>query len=130
VQLRGLDRTTLAALYQQAALVLFPSAAEGFGFPVIEALACGTPVIASDLDVLREVGGEACVYCTVADIPQWVETVCGLLDRPQSAPDRATRLAWASRFTWQAHARTIVEAYQRLWCHTAMIDQALVVSGK
>jgi glycosyltransferase involved in cell wall biosynthesis len=114
VQLRGLPRTSLAALYQQAALVLMPSEAEGFGIPVVEALACGTPVVASDLEVLREVGGPACIYCTVADIPRWVQTVSGLLDKPQLAPDRATRLAWASRFTWLAHTRTIVETYARL----------------
>jgi len=134
LQLRGIDRSALAALYQRAALVLLPSEAEGFGIPVIEALACGSLVVASDLAVLREVGGQACVYCTVADVPQWVETVCRLLDNPQGpravahgagahspdlrvvarSPDRATRLAWASRFTWQAHARTILEAYERL----------------
>jgi glycosyltransferase involved in cell wall biosynthesis len=114
VQLRGIDRIALAALYQQAALVLMPSEAEGFGIPVIEALACGTRVVASDLEVLREVGGNACVYCTVANVPEWVETVSGLLDNRREAPDRATRLAWASRFTWQAHARTVLEAYQRL----------------
>jgi glycosyltransferase involved in cell wall biosynthesis len=114
LQFRGLDRRTLAAFYRRAAVVLLPSAAEGFGLPLVEALACGAPVVASDLPVLREVGGPACVYCPVADIPQWVETTCAILDNPQTAPDRAGRLAWARRFTWQAHARTIVEAYQRL----------------
>ena len=57
------DEATLAALYRRATLVLQPSEREGFGLPVIEALASGTPVVASDLAVLREVGGSAVEYC-------------------------------------------------------------------
>ena len=53
------ERPVLAALYRRAALVLLPSEREGFGLPVVEALACGTPIVASDLPVLREVGGTA-----------------------------------------------------------------------
>ena len=48
--------------------VLVPSEAEGFGLPVIEALACGAPVVASELPVLREVGDTACLYCAVGDV--------------------------------------------------------------
>src|SRR5205823_1258570 len=54
-QLTGVSRDTIARLYRQAALVLIPSEAEGFGLPVIEALACGSVVVASVLAVLREV---------------------------------------------------------------------------
>ena len=53
------DRATLAAIYRRASLVLVPSEAEGFGLPVAEALACGVPLLASDIPVLREVGGDA-----------------------------------------------------------------------
>ncbi len=113
VHLTGLDRVALAALYRAAALVLVPSEAEGFGLPVIEALACGTAVVASDLAALREAGGEAAVYCPVADVPAWAATVDRLLGDP-AAPPRADRLAQASRFTWATHARTIAEAYRRL----------------
>src|SRR5262245_32243193 len=49
------DRATLAAVYRRSALALLPSEREGFGLPVIEALACGTPVVASDIAVLKEV---------------------------------------------------------------------------
>src|SRR5262249_49053853 len=68
-QVRGVSRGDLAALYRRAAAVLLPSDAEGFGLPVIEGLACGTAVVASDILPLREVGGDAVAYCPVGDLP-------------------------------------------------------------
>jgi glycosyltransferase involved in cell wall biosynthesis len=109
----GVDRATIARLYRQAALVLMPSEAEGFGLPVIEALACGSRVVASDLAVLREVGGRAAVYCPVADVAGWSQTVCRLLADPALAPQRSLRIAQAQRFSWAAHAEIIVKTY--LW---------------
>ena len=47
----------LAAVYRRAAMTLLPSESEGFGLPVLESLACGTPVVLSDIPVLREIGG-------------------------------------------------------------------------
>jgi glycosyltransferase involved in cell wall biosynthesis len=114
LQVRGLDRKALAALYRRALLVLQPSEAEGFGLPVVEALSCGSIVVASDIPVLREVGGEAALYCPVADIGAWVDTVCRLVEHPTAAPDRTRRLAQAQRYSWSAHARTIASAYEQL----------------
>jgi hypothetical protein len=70
--------------------------------------------VASDLPVLREVGGEAVVYRPVADVPAWVEAVGRILADPSAAPDRARRLARAGLYSWDAHARTILGAYQQL----------------
>jgi glycosyltransferase involved in cell wall biosynthesis len=112
-QWRGLDRRTLAALYRQARVLLQTSEAEGFGLPLIEALACGGLVVASDIPVLHEVGGESAVYCPVADIPCWVETIGRLLCQPTRAPNRAQRLAQAQRFSWAHHAQTILQAYRQ-----------------
>jgi glycosyltransferase involved in cell wall biosynthesis len=109
-----LDRATLAGLYRRAQAVLVPSEAEGFGLPVIEALACGAPVVASSLPVLREVGGDACLYCPVGEVASWVEQLDTLLSGRQLAPSRELRLEQARRFTWQAHTRTVLEAYLRL----------------
>ncbi len=108
------ERPTLAGLYRRARAVLVTSDMEGFGLPVIEALACGAPVVASDLPVLREVGADACAYCPVGEVPTWVETVDALLTGGQPPPPREARLARAARFTWAAHARTVLEAYLRL----------------
>jgi glycosyltransferase involved in cell wall biosynthesis len=114
VSLHGLERRTLAALYRAAAMVLLPSEAEGFGLPIIEALACGAIVVASDLPALREVGGPAAVACPVGDVAAWAETVGRLLADPSAAPGLTVRLAQARRFSWANHARIIIAAYQRL----------------
>jgi glycosyltransferase involved in cell wall biosynthesis len=113
------DDATLAALYRRAALVLMPSEREGFGLPVAEALACGTPVVASNLPVLREVGGAAVEYCAVGDVPAWTRTVLALLDERRDFPDRwAARRAqgafWAGRFTWTRFADRMVTLYLEL----------------
>lgn len=110
-QVRGLSREQLAELYRRAAAVLVPSESEGFGLPVIEALACGAVVIASDIPVLREVGGEAVVYCPVADVAAWSDVIRRVLTEPDFAPTRETRLAMAQRYSWCEHARIIGQAY-------------------
>jgi glycosyltransferase involved in cell wall biosynthesis len=112
--LKGLERTTLAALYRRASVVLLTSEAEGFGLPVIEALACGAIMVVSDIPVLREVGGPAAVYCPVGDVSVWIKTVEQLLENPIAAPDRNLRLAHAREYSWSAHAQTIAKAYLQL----------------
>jgi glycosyltransferase involved in cell wall biosynthesis len=115
VQAARLPREIVAALYRGAAVVIQPSESEGFGLPVIEALACGAPVVASDIPVLREVGGDAVVYCPVADVGRWSEVICGLLNGRTVAPPVEKRLAQAAKLSWQRHADTIAGAYRRLW---------------
>ena len=114
VQVRGLTREQLAELYRRAAVVLLPSEAEGFGLPAIEALACGACVIATDIPVLRETGGDAILRCPLADVAAWSQTIGRVLADPASAPSRELRLAQASRYSWSEHARTIADAYLRL----------------
>ena len=114
VHVGGLARAELAEVYRRAAAVLVPSEAEGFGLPVIEALACGAAVVASDIPALREAGGPAAAYAPVGDVGAWADTVAKVLTDPAAAPPRAGRLAWAERFSWSAHAETIARAYHRL----------------
>jgi glycosyltransferase involved in cell wall biosynthesis len=113
-QIRGLTRSQLAELYRRAAVVLVPSESEGFGLPVIEALACGAVVVASDIPTLREAGGNAVTFRPVGDVPAWTEAVLGLLVNPAAAPLLEGRLAHAARFTWREHARIIADAYLAL----------------
>jgi glycosyltransferase involved in cell wall biosynthesis len=111
------DESTLAALYRRAALVLQPSAREGFGLPVIEALASGTPVVASDVSVLREVGGTAVEYCTVGDVDAWRRKVATLLQERRDSPlqwsaRRERGREHARRFTWERFAADVAQVYR------------------
>lgn len=119
VVLPFLEERVLAAVYRRASLVLQPSEREGFGLPVVEAMACGTPVLASDLPVLREVGGEAASYAAVGDVAAWKETVINLLRERQDDPTAwearlKVGISQASKFSWSEYARKMVALYQEL----------------
>ena len=109
----------LSAIYRRAALLLQTSEREGFGLPVAEAMACGTPVLASDLPALREVGGPSSTYAAVGQIDDWTRAGSALLD--ERAHDlagwrrrRNDGIEWARRFDWRAHTRTTVGVYRQL----------------
>jgi glycosyltransferase involved in cell wall biosynthesis len=119
VQLPRQARATIASLYRRAAVVVMPSEAEGFGLPVIEALACGSPVVVSDIAVFREVGGDAVTYARLADVADWTGAIERVLlgertEHGSETIDRGARLRHAARFSWKAHADTIAAAYGRL----------------
>ncbi len=106
-ELRGyVDTPQLADLYRGAACVVLPSRYEGFGLPVLEAMACGTPVVATDDPALREVGGDAALY---ADVDGFAEAVRRAL-RESEARSRAG-LERAQLFSWEESARRAVAAY-------------------
>ncbi len=108
-----IDDATLLKEYQQATVFVFPSFREGFGFPVLEAMACGTPVIAGNTTSLPEIIGEAGLLVDpneVDDLTQALQTV--LLDR-QVAQSLATQgKKQAQRFTWSEAARQTLAVYQ------------------
>jgi glycosyltransferase involved in cell wall biosynthesis len=114
-----LERRVLAAVYRRAAVVLQPSDREGFGLPVAEAMACGTPVVASDLKPLREVGGTIATYCPVGDVKIWTDAVSELLNEREAdgtawAARRAAAVADARRFDALEHARKMLDVYREL----------------
>jgi glycosyltransferase involved in cell wall biosynthesis len=113
------DRATLAAVYRRSALALLTSDREGFGLPVVEALACGTPVVASDIPVLREIGSEAVTYCPVGFPGDWVATILRLLRERESdtaawQSRRTTGLARAADFSWSRYTEDVVARYRRI----------------
>ena len=119
VSLPFVDRRVLAAVYRHASLVLLPSEREGFGLPVVEALAAGTPAVVSDIPALREVGGGAVSYCPVANTAAWADTILDLLtERSGSPEDWARRVEagrqHASRWSWPAVAVQLADVYRRV----------------
>jgi glycosyltransferase involved in cell wall biosynthesis len=118
VSLPFLDPPQLAALYRRATVLLMTSEREGFGLPVIEALACGTSVVTSDLPVFREVGGDIVQRCGLDDTPGWTERVLTLVDEHRSSPANEMRRALnrrqAERFSWRSYASSMAAAYKRL----------------
>lgn len=114
-----LERPVLAAVYRKAPAVLLPSEREGFGLPVLEAMACATNVVTSDIAALREVGGDCCVYCPVGDIPEWTRALSALLLERRDDPQRwhmrrSKAVAQASRFSWVKYAREMLSIYQEV----------------
>jgi glycosyltransferase involved in cell wall biosynthesis len=108
------DRATLAAVYRRAALVLQPSEAEGFGLPVAEAMACGVPVLASDIPVLREVAGDAAEYRPVGDVDAWSDGVLKMLNEGVEARQarRVDGLARSRRYGWASHVEALAAIYR------------------
>jgi alpha-1,3-rhamnosyl/mannosyltransferase len=93
---------SLRALYRGAELFAFPSLHEGFGLPVLEAMAQGTAVLCSDLPVLHEVGEETVAYAPPGDVSAWQDALVPLLrdDAGRTALAHAGR-ARAEGFTWE-----------------------------
>lgn len=113
------SRQVLAALYRRAALVLLPSEREGFGLPVIEAMACGTPILCSDIAALREVGADAAEYSPVAQPAAWARRICDLLAERQSSPERwnarrSMGLQRSAAFSWKQYAAGMQDVYERV----------------
>jgi glycosyltransferase involved in cell wall biosynthesis len=106
-QLRGyVDKPQLADLYRGAACLVLPSRYEGFGLTVLEAMACGTPVVATDEPALREVGGDAALYANVDGLAAAVRRALSESDaRSRAGVERA------HLFSWEESARRAVAAY-------------------
>jgi glycosyltransferase involved in cell wall biosynthesis len=108
--LRGyVEKPQLAQLYRQAACLVVPSRYEGFGLPVLEAMASGTPVVAAPDAALVEVAGDAAVYADGNDLPG---AILQALERREEL--RAAGLARAAQFSWAEAARRTVEVYREL----------------
>jgi glycosyltransferase involved in cell wall biosynthesis len=118
LELGFVSREILTAAYRRAEVLLQTSDAEGFGLPPVEAMACGCQVIASDLAVLREVGGTAATYCAVGDIDAWKDAVVRAIERRQNPEhrrlDRESSLANAARFSWSENAARTVRVYEQV----------------
>lgn len=105
----------LGALYSLATVLAYPSLYEGFGLPVLEAMACGTPVLTSNVSSLPEVAGDAAVLVDPADAGSIAAGLRRLLDNPSLRGELAARgIAQAARFSWDRCARQTLDVYRRL----------------
>lgn len=106
------DEADLPALYSGAVCMAFPSLYEGFGLPVLEAMACGTPVITSNVSSLPEVAGDAALTINPYDLDELTNALRRLLDDETLRQTLTTRgLQRAKHFTWEVSARHLQEVY-------------------
>jgi glycosyltransferase involved in cell wall biosynthesis len=104
------DDEELVTLYRGASCLLFPSPAEGFGFPLLEAMACGAPVVCADSGSLPQVAGGAARLAPSHDHDAIAGAIAEVLADPKHWRERG--LARAARFTWARCAEQTVRVYR------------------
>ena len=113
VRLGAVSEAELLNLYRGAAALVYPSLYEGFGLPVLEAMACGTPVIASHAASLPEVLGDAGVLLDPHDVPAWTAAIIQLVNDPDRRRTLRERgLHRAASFSWLRTARQTLAVYR------------------
>lgn len=109
------DDADLPALYSASELVAMPSLYEGFGLPLLEAMACGVPVLSSNASSLPEVVGETAVTFSPHDQQAWSQTLLDILANPAARQQMvAAGFQQARQFTWQKSARQLLKIYNTL----------------
>ena len=107
-----IDDDDLPVVYSGAALFVFPSLYEGFGLPLLEAMACGVPVITSNISSMPEVAGEAAMLVDPRDVDGLAAAIALVL-RDEALRDRlrGAGIARAGQFSWETTARQTLDAY-------------------
>ena len=121
--LASLDNEQVIAAYNLASLTLFPSLAEGFGWPIVESMACGTPVITTNAAPMTEVGGDAAIYLRkrTSDDSQWARDGALLIQSSLSL-DKNERAALVSRGLGNAQrfsTESALDQYEKLYSRSA-----------
>jgi glycosyltransferase involved in cell wall biosynthesis len=108
--------SALPALYSGALALAYPSLYEGFGLPPLEAMACGTPVVAANTSAIREVVGRAGMLVDPQDTGALGRALRSVLtDRSRSARLREAGLERSSTYTWESAARILLDVYRGVW---------------
>lgn len=113
IQISADDRE-LSSLYSGAAALIYPSKAEGFGLPVLEALACGCPVVASRIAPIVEVGGDAPQYFEPDSIVEFVAAVEAAVEPDSLEQRKRAGIEVASKFTWSEAARAYIDVFTQV----------------
>jgi glycosyltransferase involved in cell wall biosynthesis len=115
LELQGLSTDRLVELYNSVDCLLFPSWYEGFGWPPLEAMACGLPVVASNAGSLPEVVSDAALTAAPDDVNALALAVHAMLEKTDIRSDYIQRgLRNVTRFTWQQCAHDVVEIYRKI----------------
>ena len=105
----------LPALYGASTMVIYPSLFEGFGLPVVEALACGAPVVTSNTSSLPEVGGDAALLVDPLSIDAIADAIASLWNDEAKRADMSRRgILHAANYSWERTARETAEVYERV----------------
>lgn len=109
------DEADLPALYTMADCLAFPSLYEGFGLPILEAMACGTPVVTSNLSSLPEVAGDAAITINPYDVGALTDALIKIT-QDQTLRDALIQKGYSrvQQFTWEASAKHLVSVYKGL----------------
>jgi glycosyltransferase involved in cell wall biosynthesis len=107
--------TDLVKLYNAASLFVYPSLYEGFGLPILEAMACGTPVISSNNSSIPEIAGDSAILINPLDTKQMSEAMFAILTRQYLQEElHAKGLRWVAKFSWQKTADETYRVYQKI----------------
>ncbi len=107
------ERRELAAVFRGATVFVYPTLYEGFGLPVLEAMACGVPVVAGDVPAIREVAGDAAMRVNPRDVVELVAAVRHLLEQPELQGHLRDRgRARAVEFSWRRAAEATLDVYR------------------
>jgi glycosyltransferase involved in cell wall biosynthesis len=110
-----LERSELAALFRGAAIFIYPTLYEGFGLPVLEAMACGTPVVAGDVAAVREVTGDSALRVNPRDVTEIAGAVRRILEQPELQASLSERgRTHASRYHWRRTAQATLTVYREV----------------
>ncbi|MDD4892787.1 MAG: glycosyltransferase family 1 protein [Candidatus Rickettsiella isopodorum] len=105
----------LPLIYNQAELFIYPSLYEGFGLPILEAMACGCPVVSSNSSSLPEVAGDAALYFDPTNEHELVNKLCAVAANDELKKNLITRgLVRAKQFKWEYVAQSIIKIYHEL----------------
>jgi glycosyltransferase involved in cell wall biosynthesis len=109
-----LPEDAIPDLYRSATAVVVPSRAEGFGLPVLEAMACGVTVICSDIPVLRELADGVAIFCDPSSPASFAAAMVAALDRGPDSDAIGRGLARAGTYQWKRAAEATVAIYERV----------------
>jgi glycosyltransferase involved in cell wall biosynthesis len=107
---------TLQAFYESAELFAFPSLYEGFGIPLLEAMACGCPIIASRIPSTVEIADNIPVYHEAGNVEHLLSNLEQVYDEPRETERTIKGLSLAKAYSWDRTARQTAEVYRSLGC--------------